>query len=74
MKNVFALQDGVTTPEKAENCRFGHETPHSRIGRSTAPAAPFLCLGYPPAAASRSTPENNAIENIDIRASGQNGY
>jgi len=50
MKNVFALQDGVTTPEKAENCGLRHETERSDIPGPLALFPPFLRLRYPPAA------------------------
>jgi hypothetical protein len=39
MKNVFALQDGVTTPEKAENCGLRHETERSDIPGPLAPSS-----------------------------------
>jgi len=75
MKNVFALQDGVTTPEKGRELpikarNFAFQDPPARCPLPP----PFLRLGYPLTAAFLSTPENNAIENSDVRASGRNGY
>ena len=73
MKNVFALQDGVTTPEKGRELPIKARNFAFQDPRPAAPFGPFLRLGCPQAATSQSTPESNRIGNSVARASGQNG-